>query len=460
MSTTIEERLTAALRARAELVAPEDLHHQTVGPARRTPVWRRPAVVALAAAAAVAAVVVPLALRDDHTTAQPLKLDYHWPPRPHHPQPTVPGTDRLSGDVDGDGRADVIRLHGHTVTVTLAANPAHPLTLSEQEITGLAGLANVGTPGLGILTVQRLDHDHANWGIIALQNGKLRVEGQTDGGSDSQATPLAQYPGVVTSWISPEGVAMSGRLDSLQTGQRRLAVRVTRHLPRHGNLVDSKSQGGWCWDVVTQKVPAPCPSGEDDAYDPGPHGSLPSLLPRVDVSDSISPGDSWHDGSVSLRFVKDPAHATSEFHQLYDVAGAIDGHAVSARAGVFNPFLYERLIDLGHGVRGLAVDNVGADQSWTLLAFVHGKLVPLPAPGGTYSLHPGTQSVRDHGKGHEAENWIGPDGQVFTTVQTGGPGQDQLFEWQVTDGSGTELAPVNLGHVCMDDFWGTYGTCP
>jgi len=55
--------------------------------------------------------------------------------------------------------------------------------------------------------------------------------------------------------------------------------------------------------------------------------------------------------------------------------------------------------------------------------------------------------------------WIGPDGQVFTSLQTGGPGQDELCEWQVTDGSGTELTAVDLGRLCMDDYWGNYGTC-
>ena len=116
-------------------------------------------------------------------------------------------------------------------------------------------------------------------------------------------------------------------------------------------------------------------------------------------------------------------------------------------------------VDLGHGVRGLAVDNVGAEQSRTLLSFVDGKLVRLPISGGLPGLHPGTQVAPYRGKGQAGVTWIGPDGQVFTSLQTGGPGQDELFEWQVTDGSGTELTAVDLGRLCMDDYWGTYGTC-
>ena len=74
-------------------------------------------------------------------------------------------------------------------------------------------------------------------------------------------------------------------------------------------------------------------------------------------------------------------------------------------------------------------------------------------------LHPGAYAVIDHGKGHPADTWVGPDGQVFTSVQIGSIGQDELYRWQVTDDSGTTLEAVDLGPLCIDDFWGPYGTC-
>src|SRR3954454_13912161 len=242
---------------------------------------------------------------------------------------------------------------------------------------------------------------------------------------------------------------MTGKLDPVQQGERHLAVRVSRVESRSGRAVLSPV-GRWCWDVVTQQVPAPCAPGVDNAYDPGPRGSLPALLPRVDINDAMSTTDTWQDGDLSLHMVEDSAHASSEFHQVYDVVGTIDGHDVSAPAGEFNPLLYKRLVDLGHGVRGLAVNS--GPETWHILAFVDGRLVPVVAPQGDYRLHPGVPSVIYDGQGHLAQTWIGPDGQVFTTVQTGGVGQDELIQWQVTDSSGTKLEPVDRGQACIDDF--------
>ena len=186
--------------------------------------------------------------------------------------------------------------------------------------------------------------------------------------------------------------------------------------------------------------------------------SRPSLEPRVDINDTIDPLGTWQEGSTSLHLVEGPIHANSQFDQVYDVVGTIDGHDVSARAGVFNPLLYKTFVDLGHGVRGLVATS-GPVPTWNILAFVDGKLVPLPVAAAPDGVRPGVQSVVHSGKGHPAQTWIGPDRQVFTSVQTGGVGQEQLVRWQVTDSSATKLEPVDLGRLCMDEFWGTYGTC-
>ena len=457
MRKALEDRLTSALVARAELVRPEDIEHQTLEPRRPTPLWRRPAVVALVAAACVVAVVVPLATRGDHATDQPVQLDHDWPPPPHHTQPVQGLTDRLSGDIDGDGRPDLIEVSGHTLTVTLAAEPQHPLTESNPGTAGLVGLTDVGGPGQAVLVSTNDLGSGAEWQAIALRRGQLKLVLLHE---PDQAGSIAVVPGYETGWLTPQGVAMKGVLDPMQRGERHLAVKASRLEVRSGRPV-LVPVGHWCWDVVTQKVPAPCPDGVDDAFDPGPHGSLPPLLPRVDINDSISLTDTWHEGSTSLHFEQGSVKATSEFHQAYDVVGTIDGHDVSAPGGVFQPILFKRFIDLGHGVRGLAVDNnSGSAPSWNLLSFVDSRLVPLTVASGLNGLHPGTQVVDDHGQGRPATTWIGPRGQVFTSVQTGGPGQDELIRWQVTDGSGTRLAPVDLGRLCMNDYWGTYGTCP
>ncbi len=458
MTTALEDRLTAALHARAELVQPEDIEHPRLRPAAQKSPWRRPAVVGLAAAAAAAVavgvIVVPLTSHDGSTVHQPLQINHHWPPSPDHPQPSQKLSDRLSGDVDGDGSPDQVRLSGSTLTVTLAADPGRPLSALVDHARGLAGLAGVGGAGRAVfVATDGLVQGH-EWQAMAIRNGHLKFvplqEGPTEGS-------ISVVPGYRTSWLTPDGVAMTGTLDPVQNGERHLAVQVSR-VEGRGDRSVITPVGRWCWDVVTQQTPAPCAPGVDNAYDPGPHGSLPALLPRVDINDSISPSQTWQGDGVSLRLEEDPEHARPELHQVYDVVGTIDGHDVSARAGVFNPLLYKAFLDLGHGVRGLAVTS-GPEPTWHILALVDGHLVPVAAPRGTYRLHPGVQSVLYRGKGQFAQTWIGPDGRLFTSVQTGGVGQDELIQWQVADSSGTKLEPVDLGRMCMDEFWGTYGTC-
>jgi hypothetical protein len=460
MSTDMEDRLAAALQARAELVQSAELGHPAL-PEPAAPRWRRPAVVALVAAATVAAVLVPLAFLGHHTSERPLPNNVPLPPdhvpSSRFPAPVPKTTRALSGDVDGDGHPDQIRLVGRTLTVTLAADPGHELTYRSQDFAGLVGLADIGGPGRAVFVSTHDLVEGAELQAIALRQGALQLvllhEPQ---GSRS----IGVVPGYETSWITPEGVAMTGQLDPMQTGERHLAVKVSRVEGRAGRPVISPV-GRWCWDVVMQDVPAPCPAGVDNAFDPGPHGSLPPLLPRTGVADAISPNETWREGSTALHLVESSVHATSSVNQAYNVVGTIDGHPVSAHAGTWQVGLMKRFVDLGHGVRGVAtisLDNDNANSGWTwhLLPFVDDRLV---SPSVSDTLYPGVSNVVAHGKGHAGETWIGPDGQVFTSVALGDQGYVELFQWQVTDASGRALEAVDLGEVCMDAYWGTYGTC-
>ena len=48
---------------------------------------------------------------------------------------------------------------------------------------------------------------------------------------------------------------------------------------------------------------------------------------------------------------------------------------------------------------------------------------------------------------------------MFTSLALGNQGYVELYRWQVTDVSGRALEAVDLSEVCMDAYWGTYGTC-
>jgi hypothetical protein len=458
MSTALEDRLTAALLARAELVQPEDLRHLALPAPAPTPIWRRPTVVALVAAAAVAAVAVPFLLRDDQVARHPLPSNRFPLPTPEH---------ALRGDVDGDGRPDRIRAAGHTLTVTLAADPTHAVTRRLPHLSGLVGLVDAGAPGSTIVAVTRTGHilGGQGWEAFTLERGKLRPVSVRSVASPRFGDGLVGYPERKTSWVTSDGVLMTGALDPAQDGQQRVAVQVSRAVPRAQGLVQ-KPVGTWCWDLAAQSLPTPCPAGASYAFDPGPHGSLPSLLPIGDPDWIWNVGthkESWQEGGTRLRSVTGQPHTSSRYDQTYDVVGSVEGQHVSARIGKARTRLFTTYVDLGHGVRGLAAADPQT-SAWNLLAVTDQGLVPLsfgsPAdtPGGQFYLHPGTNEVTVGGHIRPATTWIA-DGRVFTRVDTARFGRYRTYEWQVTDSSGTTLEPVDLGTVCIDDFQGTYGTC-
>jgi hypothetical protein len=458
MSTFIEDRLTDALQARAELVQPEDLRHLSLPTAAATPIWRRPPLVALAAAAAVAVVAVPLVLKGDHGVDHPLPAT----------RLLIPSAS-LSGDVDGDGRPDRIGATDGRLTLRLAARPARPLSTRVSHLGGLLGFVDIGAQDRGIVvaTSQRTLKGRG-WAVYSLVRGELRPVSVHSG--PSGALPfddgLVEYPGRAITWQTPDGVLMTGALDPAQDGERHVAVQVSRSVPAGGGLLQ-RPVGTWCWDSTTQQAPAPCPDGVSYAFDPGSRGSLPRLLPAANpgwIGGVGSGHDSWQDGGTRLRIVKGQPITASHSDQTYDVVGTVDGQQVRARIGKARALLYTTYVDLGHGVRGL-VANDTPSTTWNLLALTDHGLIPvaLESPtndaGGQFSLHPGTLLVRVGGQLHPAVTWIA-GGKVFTRVATNDFGRFETYEWQVTDSSGTTLEPVGLGTVCIDDYAVSYGSCP
>ena len=124
MSRAIEDRLVAALEARAELVGPEDLGPIQVPDRPRRP--RRGVVLLLAAAASAVAVGAPFVLGGGGASPEPdptgpssvVSSPSEPAPSESAPSESAPPTassdlvvaDRQRADVDGDGRPDEVRL--------------------------------------------------------------------------------------------------------------------------------------------------------------------------------------------------------------------------------------------------------------------------------------------------------------------------------------------------------------
>ncbi|HSS68152.1 MAG TPA: hypothetical protein VLK34_06335, partial [Nocardioidaceae bacterium] len=115
MSATIEDRLGAALEARAELVTSDDLRPLAV-PDRPAHGRRRTVLVVSAAAAGVVAITAPFViarLASSHPDGGPIGP---LPTPPSATQASEQPTDagdviaRQQADVDGDGRPDDVRV--------------------------------------------------------------------------------------------------------------------------------------------------------------------------------------------------------------------------------------------------------------------------------------------------------------------------------------------------------------
>jgi len=108
--STLEDRLSAALAARAELVQPEDLTHHA--PPAERPSRLRPVLYGLAAAACAAALAAPFVLGEGRGGEAPHVPATSQSPSQVPPEPPAPPADWpvidswRSLDVDGDGAKD------------------------------------------------------------------------------------------------------------------------------------------------------------------------------------------------------------------------------------------------------------------------------------------------------------------------------------------------------------------
>lgn len=142
MSTRTEERLSAALAARAEQVHPEDLRPLVSPAAPRRP-W---GAYALAAAALAAVVASPFVVEDLTSGPGPAPAPATQLPSPSvSPTPTTttqPGhvvRQRGTADVDGDGRPDQVELRYRAGRAVRIISARVTVTLATGRVTSAAG---------------------------------------------------------------------------------------------------------------------------------------------------------------------------------------------------------------------------------------------------------------------------------------------------------------------------------
>lgn len=355
------------------------------------------------------------------------------PPAASHPG--------LTGDVDGDGRPDRVWLgRGDVLVVELGSGGAVRQLLEDGP--HLEALVDVGASGQGIATSSGPHgRDWEVWGLRGRRLVRLHTRGLLEAQRGS---------GLV--WAAGHGL-YTGMLDPLQDGRRRVALVARRWTLSQGRL-SSHADGLRCWVRGAAPAPTTCGPHRHWAYDAGPHGRLPSLLPEAARPRSttrahvVSGADTW-----SLR----PTSRVRLGVRRFALLDRHHAHVLRRLVPLnFSPVMFRRPVHLGRAAHGVLLSQEGGDlDSWHVYARWDGRIRQLPTRGpvrlGGGFLETGDTAYL---------SWTTPAGRLFTRVGTPRPGHFRVYAWRAGLGpAGPYLHAVSLGTVCIDDLLGTYGTC-
>jgi hypothetical protein len=405
---------------------------------------RRTAIIAGVAGACAVAIAAPFALRGGGglppTPVAP-------PPRSAPPLPSG----ALTGDVDGDGTSDVVRLSGGgQLRIDLGSGRTVRRLLSHNPV--LVGLARVDERGLVIVTSTRASDGTVGreWAVRRVTGGHLLQI------PFAHRALVGSQPGVATAWIGADLALHDGGLDPLQHGGDHIAVLARTWTLREGRITSTPG-GVSCWDRSGSAAPGPCPAGQDWRYDVGPHGDLPALLPGSAGRQAGSAGVTTDDGFTwTLQPANPPGPAESARVDL-----VVDGHGTTQAVAVppgWAPGMFIRPARVGDLTDGVLLGQEGGDSdTWRVYVRWAGRVQQLEtrgpvALGGGFTRSGGTAYF----------SWMSADGRLYTRIGTPRPGHYRVYAW-VPNGATASTAPVleaqDLGIVCLDETWGTYGTC-
>jgi hypothetical protein len=406
---------------------------------------RRTATILGVAAACAAAIAAPFALGGGGGVA-PAPAAPSSPAAPHLPKGT------MVGDVDADGTPDVVRLsRGGMLRVDLGSGRTVRRLLPDDAV--LEGLARIDDEGLVIVTSTRVGDVTAgrDWEIRRVTDGRLaRV-------SFANGLSMGYQPRLETAWIGPDLLLRDGALDVLQHGADHVGVLARTWTLRGGRVTPSPS-GVWCWDRAVSTSPAPCASGQDWRYDVGPRGDLPALLPALGRREAGPAGITTGDGYTWRLHPGDPPGPPEYAHVDLVVDGPGTTQSVPVPPG-WAPGMFARPVRVGDLTDGVLVTQEGGDSTtWRIYVRWAGLAQPLrtrgPVPlGGGFTTSGSTAYL----------SWVAADGRFYTRVGLPRPGRYRVYAWTPT-GATASTAPVlearDLGVVCLDETWETYGTCP
>ena len=412
----IEDRLTAALHARADQVTHADLTTLLVPRAHRS---RRPAVLAagLAAVVAAAIVAVPLVGGDGGSEPQPA-------PAPD-PTPSVEqGRDEVRVDLDGDGTKDRAWIGDGALHVDVSSGTGIDTPVTEGSYL-LPPVTDAGTPrpvlvvlGPGRGTLATYDRD----GVMVVTEAP---------------ESLVTGPGR-TAWVDDIGALMVGDYDAeVPEDQRVLVSAMALRAARNGNLVEYGA-GDLCWDRVTNAYPLPCEQLPAQKADP----SL--MFPTVETGSGIGEVSGTFDGQYERAELRRAKDGTVEAVLTWD---GIEHHALVGEGDGWT--LVDGTVAGGGGdMPALLVRWEGPENdSYLVVSWFDGKFQAIPTADDGGWL--GTGFVDDQGQVYQ-RTWLAQSGVLWTAhrIDADKPDRYDLVRW--SDRIGPTLEPVDQGEVCLD----------
>lgn len=452
--STIEDRLTHALAARADLVQPEDL--RPLDPPTATVSWlRHPATYVAAAAACAAAIAAPFVLTGDGGASPE--------PPPTTQTPSLPPQTDVGGDwpipfpsdpvdVDGDGVQDQVRIRqepgkplvgpGVRVEVDLSStgDQVFGLTSSEGSFVNVMNAVDLDGDGDRELVLSRDEGVPA--AVLALRDGQLAeatrpddpplVTGTVPTGAGDRGRPsyLWVAGGGLYSYLSVDD--FSG-VDPVEDPTY-YEVDVTRWSLDDGTMVPT-AEGRQCVDKTLEgsdDLPVPC---EDDDEDPQ---LFPEAQETIGVGESFDVSADGEPAVVSLErdaVVLTRADGTEQSVELPE-GGA--------------PRLYTDLVRMADdNLVVLVAQRSGELDEMTVATTRNGNFFAARVEDET----PFGGGTTDAGI---LRTWIAPDGTLYTGLQTDPDSNEyELNSWELGGTVSADVAPtlqrLAQGCVVIDD---------
>ena len=454
--TQLEERLTAALAARAAQVDESDLEDARLpDPSRRSR-----GLVLLAAAACTGLVIgVPYAVAQLDGSSEPSP-----PPATAPPSPTASSSGAGEGadwpilsvgriDLDGDGTDETVRLK---VQPADGFNPMGEL----------AARVEVALPSGTVYTVLRQGSDYHLEGAVDLPGSageeqlvgvgrSLRVLDLDHGQLQVLAAPAdpplmrrTDNQGRMVTWTANEhGLSTVRSVEPLAAGAPLYAVERWTWSVKDGELVPVAGEGG----CATPTAPGDLVS----CFPAAPTRFEETVLTEVQGGKSVQ---------LDFPISGAPAVAHLEFKfagdyvqegeaELVVTAGPKTWRAELPKGPA--PYLVAGNVrTTGVGLPGVLVRYHGMnDEGWHVFGWVDGELTALQVPPDGY--FPGFSREIRGDAFRQTITWI-QDSRMYSAVESDAGGSFSAYRW---DQSGSALLPVALpGTFCFPDWGFTPGT--